>query len=260
MSKKPKFEIGDEVIVISTGINGTIKEVNLHNENENIYTVLINGKRNKFLESDLRIYRKKNKIMQLDMDKFAIDLEIEDELNKIILKLNLDRPYTEDIELQNAAKLQMYLATIPRLDEKLKENIKTTIFDTVITKNLLENNSSSLYNTYIFKEILNKLDSNVLNVLLTDENNNYYVSNLVKIGDQYYYFDVTLEKAVFEANGSNYDNFVLCCAALGKNSYEQFFRPISLIDFNKELKEDTLPNNISNIDIDIDLVNKILNM
>ena len=43
---------------------------------------------------------------------------------------------------------------------------------------------------------------------------------------------------------------------MGKESYEKFFKPLCLIDFNDRLSPNKLPVNISKIDIDIDLVNK----
>ena len=40
-------------------------------------------------------------------------------------------------------------------------------------------------------------------------------------------------------NGGELKNFVLCCGALGRGSYEQFFKPMCLIDSedSDEIKE-----------------------
>ena len=100
----------------------------------------------------------------------------------------------------------------------------------------------------------------VLNVVLKLQDSNYYVANLVLIGKEYYFFDLTLEREIFKDNGEDVDNFILCCAALGKNSYTQFFKPLCIVDFNDQLAPNSLPKNISSDDIDIDLLNKLLNM
>ena len=117
----------------------------------------------------------------------------------------------------------------------------------------------NIYNEQI-SEILKKVGMNVLNVAMKSEDGQFYVSNLVLIDENYYYFDVTLETVVYQDNKVNDDEFVLCCGALGRRSYEQFFKPLCILDFNNSLGESKLPNNIAMDDIDIDLVNKLLTL
>ena len=84
-----------------------------------------------------------------------------------------------------------------------------------------------------------------------------YLSNSISIIDC---DTLTLEREIFKDNGYNKNNFIVCCAALGKNSYTQFFKPLCLIDFHDKVIPNELPKNISNDDIDIDLINKLMNV
>ena len=258
---KAKFNIGDEVEVISNGSIGCIKDITSYSKNSNVvYMVEIAGKQKAYLESNLRIVRKLNVIENLDLNEMTVSLKIEDKINEIIAKLNLMEPTSEESQLLNAAKLQMYLATNNNYDEETKGNIGTSVTVNELFHGLINGKMDSIINSYIFSEILNKVGNKVLNVALKDESGNYYLSNLVLIGNEYYYFDVTLEHSVFIENGGEIRNFVLCCGALGRGSYEQFFKPMCLIDFHNKLAENELPDNIARLDIDIDLVNKIINI
>ena len=256
-----KFNVGDEVEIISNGSVGVIKEITSYmNNGDIVYMVEIAGKQKAYLESNLRMVRKLNSIANIDIDEMSASLQIEDKINEIIAKLNLRKPDSEETSLLNAAKLQMYLATNFNYDEETKLNIGSSVTKNELFHGLINGKLDSIVNAYIFSEILNKVGNNVLNVALKDENGAYYIANLVLIGTEYYYFDVTLEHSVFIENGGEIKNFVLCCGALGRGSYEQFFKPMCLIDFHDKLAENSLPDNIARLDIDIDLVNKIINI
>lgn len=258
---KAKFNVGDEVEVISNGSVGVVREITSYmNNGDTVYMVEIAGKQKAYLESNLRMVRKLNGIEGLDINEMSVSLQIEDKINEIIAKLNLRKPETEENHLFNAAKLQMYLATNNNYDDDTRINIGTSVTKNELFHGLVNGKMDSIVNSYIFSEILNKVGNKVLNVALKDESGAYYIANLVLIGTEYYYFDVTLEHSVFIENGGEIQNFVLCCGALGRGSYEQFFKPMCLIDFHDKLAENELPDNIARLDIDIDLVNKIINI
>jgi hypothetical protein len=255
-----KFNVGDEVEVISSGKVGFIKEITNYGNGETAYIVEIEGMNKVLLESNLTIIRKVNKVVDLDIEELSAQFQIEDRINEIIEKLGLVKPENEETQLLNAAKLQMYLATLDENGEIIKANIGSSVTTSELFDGLMNGKTDSIVNAYIFSEILNKVGNKVLNVALKDENGEYYIANLVLIGDDYFYFDVTLERSVFMENGGELNNFVLCCGALGRGSYEQFFKPLCLIDFHDKLKENKLPENIAKLDIDIDLVNKLINI
>ena len=259
---KAKLNSGDEVIIISSGKRGVVKELTSYvGSDDNVYLVTVDGIDKIYNESNLKLFRRLNNVMDLDIESLSMTFSLDDKIKDIINLLDLRYcPDTEELQLLNASKLQMYLATNKDYDDDTKDMVGNIIRKTEQYKNIVGGNTDSIINSYLFSEVLRRVGNNVLSVILKDESENYYVSNLVLIGDQYYYFDSTLETAVFIDNGADMNNFVLCCAALGSGSYEQFFTPLFLVDFNKKIMESTIPTIISKIDIDIDLVNKILNV
>lgn len=257
---KAKFEVGDEVAVISNGNIGTIKSVISYlGDGDNIYLVTFNGIDKTCIESNLRISRKKYTALTVDIKEIGINFMIEDKFKEIIDTLKLKEPKDDKEQLVNASKLQYYLTVNEETDDEIT-NIGNSVLKNQLYHGLFNGETDPITNSYIFSEILQKVGMNVLNVVLKLEDASFYVANLVLIGNDYYYFDLTLEKELYKDNGADINNFVLCCGALGKESYEQFFKPLCLIDFKDRLAPNTLPKNIAIKDIDIDLVNKLLNM
>lgn len=258
--KKAKFNVGDEVLVLSSNSRGKIKElISYLGENDNIYLVTINGQDKMCIEANLQLSKRSTVEISVNMNEMAVNFKIEDKILEIIDLLNLKETDNENEKLTNACKLQAYLATNDDFEDP------SFMIGSSVTKNelyhgLINGDMDSIINSYMFSEILKRIKMDVLNVALMNEDGQYYVANLVLIDGEYYYFDVTLEMAVFQDNGSKLEDFVLCCGALGKTSYEQFFTPLCIIDFNEKLGESILPNNIAFTDIDIDLVNKLLTM
>lgn len=255
-----KFIVGDEVTILSNGSHGTVKEiVSYFGEGQNLYSVEVMGILKMCIESNLELYRKKNTVLNVDIDKMSASLIIEDAINEIIRKLDLKKTKEDKDQLINAAKLQSYLT--------VKDDYKDEFIS--FGNNLLKNNlytglingsNDYLINACMFSEILKKIGMDVKCVVLKLQDASFYVANLVLIGNYYYFFDLSLEKEIYADNGKDKEKFILCCAALGKNSYTQFFKPLCLIDFNDRMAPNELPKNISVEDIDIDLLNKLLNM
>lgn len=259
-NKKIKLGIGDNVIILSNNLTGVIKDiVSYGTDGDSVFLVNVDGKNKVYLESNLQLAKKYNLKVDFNIDDVAIDFEIEDRLDEIINDLKLVPSDEDSKQLRNACKLQAYLATKDD-NEEININIGSSVTKSELYHGLYESDCDSIINSYMFSEILNKIGMNVLNVALKNENGNFYVANLVLIGDEYYYFDVTLESIVFKENGANIENFVLSCGALGSDSYEQFFKPLCLLDFNNNLSDNSLPSNIAVSDIDIDIVNKLLNI
>lgn len=255
-----KFIVGDEVTIISNGSHGIIKDiVSYYGEGQNLYSVDVRGIEKMCIESNLELYRKKNIVLNVDINEVTLSLIIEDRVNDIIKKLNLKKTKEDKDQVINASKLQVYLTTTNDYsDEKI--SVGNNMLKYNLYHGLINGENDSLINACIFTEVLRKIGMNVQNVVLKLQDSSFYVANLVLIGNYYYFFDLTLEKDIFKDNDYDKNNFVLCCAALGKNSYTQFFKPLCLIDFDDVMAPSELPKNISNEDIDIDLLNKLLNM
>ncbi len=255
-----KFVVGDEVTIVSNGNHGTVKSIASYlGEGRNIYLVRVDNVDKMCVESNLEIYRKKNTVFNLDLNEAGINFMIEDRINEIIEMLGLKRTKEDKDQLLNAAKLQAYL-TISDDYENEKNSIGNNILKYNLYNGLVNGVDEPIINSCIFTQVLRKIGMDVKNVVLKLQDNAFYVANLVLIGKDYYFFDLTLEREIFRDNGENIENFILCCAALGKNSYTQFFKPLCVIDFNDILGPSMLPKNISTEDIDIDLLNKLLNM
>lgn len=259
--KKQKFNIGDEVKILSSGLRGVVQKIETYYGDErNIYLVDVGGKEKIYTEKNLTLSRPKNNAISLNIEEITVNLQIEDKIKSIIKELNLRKPENEDQQLLNAAKLQRYLVTNGEKIKNTRYGVGSSVAKNGLYHGLIGGKTDCIINSYVFSEILNKVGNNVLNVAFKDDSGKYYVSNLVLIGEDYYYFDTTLEKDVYLENGAGAHGFVLCSAALGRNSYDQFFKPLCLIDFHDALAENALPSNIAINDIDIDIVNKVLNM
>ena len=165
--------------------------------------------------------------------------------------------------IDNITKL-IYYSDIESLFNpyKFKQHYRVAYTDTLSLK---EDVSDSLKN-YVRDNLPSTLDSDIekaigIYILLATK---LRYAPIYTLTEDYYdtqpYFDVTLEKEIFKENGSDVNNFIICCGAMGKESYEKFFKPLCLIDFNDRLAPNKLPVNISKIDIDIDLVNKLFNL
>lgn len=254
-----KFIVGDEVTIISNGSHGTVKGIASRlGEGQNIYIVEVMGSDKLCIESNLEICRKKNTIANVDLKEVGVNFLIEDKINEIITKLNLKKTKEDKDQLLNAAKLHAYL-TINKYTDGSKAEIGNSIPKNQLYKGLFNGEDEPMINACVFSAILRKVGMDVQNVILKLQDKRFYVANLVLIGKEYYFFDLTLEREIFNDNGKDVDNLILCCAALGKLSYTQFFKPLCLVDFNDVMAPNALPKNISSADIDIDLLNKLLN-
>ena len=248
-SVNTKFIVGDEVTIISNGSHGTIKNVvSYFGEGQNLYTVIVSGIEKLCIESNLEMYRKKNVAINLNLNEVEVTLLIEDKINEIINKLNLKKTKEDKDQLVNAAKLQTYLTTTEDYKEDIV-GIGNNILKNNLYKGLVNGVEDPIINSCVFSHILRKVGMDVLNVVLKLHDESFYVANLVLIGREYYFFDLTLEREIFKDNGYNRNNFIVCCAALGKNSYTQFFKPLCLIDFHDRMSPNELPKNISMDDI-----------
>jgi hypothetical protein len=255
-----KFEIGDEIAIISSGKIGTIKSIISYlGDGNNIYLVDVDGVDKTCVESNLRISRKKYTALSVDIKEVGINFMIEDKFREIIETLNLKEAHDDKGQLVNACKLQYYLTVNDETDDEIT-NIGNSVLKNELYHGLFNGETDPITNSYIFSEILHEVGMDVLNVVLKLEDSSFYVANLVLIGDDYYYFDLTLEKEIYKDNGSDPNNFVLCCGGLGSENYQQFFKPLCLLNFKDRLAPNSLPKNISMRDLDIDLVNKLLKM
>lgn len=255
-----RFSHGDEVAIISSSEVGVVdKLLSPLGDGNNIYLVKVGNVYKTAMESNLRVSRKKCENFNIDLSELGLKFKLDDKYDEIISGLALVKPQNDNEELANACKLAYYLVTSLDNEDRYM-GVGTSVIKNQLYHGLFNDEDDSIISSLIFSTILRRVGMDVLNVAMKGEDSAFYVANLVLIGGEYYYFDVYLEKAIFIENGSNLADFVLCSSALGRSSYEQFFKPLCLIGCDNSMEANFLPNNISNIDIDVGVVNRLLSM
>lgn len=250
-----KFKIGDAVSVIKTRENGIITDiVSVLGEGDNTYLVEIDGLERMYAESYLGTEVSDEFIAERQLEPSY--KQVVKEIDKVIDKLGLVETNDSTLQLANACKVQKYLA-LKHQSEVKKVPVTNSIIISELYDGLVNGESDYITYTYVFSEILKRVGMTAHNVGLRDENGKFYMANLVLIGDYYYYFDVTLEREIYLENCKSEEEFVLCCGALGSESYEQFFKPVAILNFEEDSKED-IPENISTTDIAVEIINNAL--
>ncbi len=245
---KTKFEVGD-IVELKTKERGTVKSIEMvFGEGNNLYLVTIGENDLMYSESLLTLVEKGNNLKQSQ--------NVDDEVEKIIKELSLVVNPNKEEALKNACKIQKYmvLREVPLTlsDVKSSDSQINEMFDE------LENGREDyITNSYVFSCILSRVGMTVCNVGLKDENDEFYMANLVLLGNEYYYFDSSLEKEIYEEEKEeNIEEFSLCCAGLGKKSYESFFTPVVTFSFQNQGKKGLVPKNIALEDISMEKINE----
>ncbi|MBR6133313.1 MAG: hypothetical protein IKQ29_01195 [Bacilli bacterium] len=255
MNSNVLFKKGDHVLINKTGEDGIVKEViSVLGRGDNTYLVNVNNKSRMYTEDNLSLIREKLCVDEVNANDIGFLIEIEDKIDDIIKELKLVKSDNAEICLANAVKVQAYLVSM-----KEEKNAKAPVTSNVILEDLyngfINNKADYVTYSYMFSEILKRLGMKVLNVGAKDENGDFYVTNLVLIGDKYYYFDTNLDKEILDSEDD--DELVLCCAGIGYERYTQYFTPLSILNYNNTGMDVELPSNISKTDFDIDYVNSL---
>ena len=255
MNSNVLFKKGDHVLINKTGEDGIVKEViSVLGRGDNTYLVNVNNKYRMYAEDNLSLIREKLCVDEVNANDIGFLIEIEDKIDDIIKELKLVKSDNAEICLANAVKVQAYLVSM-----KEKKNAKVPATSNVILEDLyngfINNKADYVTYSYMFSEVLKRVGMKVLNVGAKDENGDFYVTNLVLIGDKYYYFDTNLDKEILDSEED--DELVLCCAGIGYERYTQYFTPLSILNYNNTGMDVELPSNISKTDFDIDYVNSL---
>lgn len=250
-----KFSVGDLVKVNKTGEIGTVTKVDKISDDYFNYIVKIGDCERIYNEDYITIHRDTKdikKIEHIDFNRVSYSIKVEDKIESIIRKLNLEKSDDKNTQLKNACKLVEYLSL--RNKDKKVEIADTSDLKLNELYIGLSDSDDGVANAYLFADILRRVNMDVLCVIVSDSEDKVHVANLVWIDGFYYYFDLSIERSI--SNDRKTKNFVLCCSGIGKNNYEKFFKPLSIlnIDDNQKLE---LPDNISNDDLDFFTLNSI---
>lgn len=83
-----------------------------------------------------------------------------------------------------------------------------------------------------------------------------HVSNLAKVGKEWYFFDTNLERSIYEENENQ--GILFCCAALGKDEYSKFYSPIGVLPENLKSDIADLPSNVAEESMPRTLIDSIV--
>lgn len=254
-----KYAIDDEVRLISNPeFVGIIKQVvSVLSKGNTLYLVDFTYGTKMVAEKDLEFNREIIKTMKdINLEDLSITIEVEDKINEIIEELKLIKSDYPANVLINACRLQKYLVLTNSIVKNYIGASSNNMLYNELYNGLVNGDRNYLTNSLIFTEVMKKCEATVHNVAMKDKKGRFYVANLVLIDDIYYYFDSTLETQIYVDSGED-EEFVLCCAGLGTEKYERFFKPVSLLDYDFELPNVEIPTNIAKKDIDISLITGI---
>ena len=257
--KNTRFAIDDEVRLVSSKTTvGNIKQiVSVFTDGNTLYLVDFPHGLKMVAEHELELNREIVQVMDnVNLSDLAIVIEVEDKIQDIIDELGLKvSDYPSDV-LTNACKLQRYLVETYSVMKKYIGSRSNNMLANELYNGLIMGDRNYLTNALIFKEVMKKLDATVHCVAMQDSKGKFYVSNILMIDEVYYYFDVTLDADIYMESKED-EELELCCAGLGTEKYERFFKPVSLLDYNFELPNVEMPTNIAKKDIDISLITGI---
>lgn len=191
---------------------------------------------------------------------------IEKKSMQILRFLNLNRK-TSNIVEQLGIILKIYKYVVQNIHPKAKleiKNISKTKEEEYLNNlyvGLTNNPGLSVTNSILFKHLLYMKGFESYVILSKSRSGTSHISNLVKIGKEFFYFDTTLERSIFEEQAINEDDLLFCCAALGKEEYSKFYTPIQILPNNLKKKFMLMPDNISEESMPrtlIDSVGKII--
>lgn len=169
---------------------------------------------------------------------------IEKKSMQILHFLNLSRKNSNIMD-QMGIILRLYKFTVqniyPENDIKLENKTGTREEEYLneLYKGVVCNSGAPVTNVIFFKHLLymKGFESDI--VLTKTKRGEPHLANLVKIGNERFYFDPSLERSIYEEQGQNHDELLYCCAALGKDEYSEFYNPIGTLP--KKLGTQTLP-------------------
>ena len=184
----------------------------------------------------------------IDIDK--IKIEIEEEIENVIKKLGLEKSTDAIIQLKNCCKVQKYIVENNNYNNDImieKESYSDKDIRTIDLYNgLVKHSAVCTSNSIAFQEILERVGVNASCVGLTSKEGGFHMANLVELDGEYYFFDTTLEKTIYDNFKDTNNDLILCCAGLGKDDYCEYYEPKAIMPKNPLDALSPIPNNIAN--------------
>ncbi len=190
---------------------------------------------------------------------------IENKSMQVLRFLNLGIKNSNIIEqLEIILKIYKYVVQNIHPEAKYEQNNISNTKEEEYLNNLyigLTNNPGlSVTNSILFKHLLYMKGFESYIILSKSRSGSLHISNLVKIGKEFFYFDTTLERSIFEEQAINEDDILFCCAALGKEEYSKFYKPFQILPNNLKKSSMQMPENICEESMPRTLIDSIVKL
>jgi len=138
----------------------------------------------------------------------------------------------------------------PILNEESKANYESFYLENLMAA-VKNNPGTDITNSILLDYLLYMKGFDSYIVEMKSINGFPHVANLVKLGDEFYYFDATQERMIYTSGKKIMpEEFAFATAALGKDPYERLYSPVRVYPtYNSKVKVEQLenfwPSNIS---------------
>lgn len=119
------------------------------------------------------------------------------------------------------------------------ESTKQEEYLSDLYRGVMKNPGDQTTNAILFNHLLYMKGFDTHIILARSKNGTPHVANIARIGREYFFFDTTLERSIYEEQGENPDEMLFCCAALGKEEFSKFYTPIEVL--NEDLDKPAVP-------------------
>lgn len=119
------------------------------------------------------------------------------------------------------------------------ESTKQEEYLSNLYRGVMKNPGDQTTNAILFNHLLYMKGFDTHIILARSKNGTPHVANIARIGKEYFFFDTTLERSIYEEQGENPDEMLFCCAALGKEEFSKFYTPVEVL--NEDLDKPAVP-------------------
>lgn len=200
------------------------------------------------------------------MEKEVANLEKKKQIEKksmqILRFLNLNRKSSNIVE-QLGIILRLYKYVIQNIQPESLEKLENTSgskeeeYLNNLYLALTNNPGLDVTNSILFKHLLYMKGFESYIVLSKSRTGAPHISNLVKVGKEFFYFDPSLERSIFEEQAINEDDLLFCCVALGREEYSKFYTPLQILPENLRKPPMPIPEGVSEESMPRSLIDSI---
>lgn len=192
---------------------------------------------------------------------------IDEKTRQIISMLGVKKSFKLLNQLASALKLYKYIfqknnSSFTKNIPEVQSKDKNEVYLNDLYLGLTNNPGLPSTNTITYKHLLMHSIAEAEVVFLRSRNSGaIHLSNIVKLGKEYYFFDPTLERSIYDDDTWEENKGTLCCAALGKNDdYFKLYEPLGILPDNMNTGLKPLPENIAEESMSKSLINEIASL